>query len=69
MRVINIELNPIVEASDLAGQELTSFSEKTVLKPEDIRMAPWPMVLTQWHLVSMAGSPPNAIFEKLYRQS
>jgi hypothetical protein len=66
--LINIELDPIVEAANAKGAGLAQLMTATGLSAGYIAKIPWPMVLTEWHLVSMAGSPPNKRFAELYPQ-
>ena len=67
--VIAIDLKPAVEASQavqLNQESGVALIKDTGLSVEQIRLAPWPMVLTQWHLLASRGTPPNQAFANLY---
>jgi len=64
-----IELKPVMEVANSPHQFLVEHPEITNLSQEDVVKAPWPMVLTQWHLLSLEGSPPNSAFEQLYTKA
>lgn len=66
--LISTEITPIVDAANSIGPAMAELVSKTGLSPGEISRAPWPMVLTQWHLLSLSGSPPNERFKKLYSQ-
>lgn len=50
----------------IANLELPNVIEAANSSASAIRNAPWPMVITQWHLLALMGTPMNEAMEKLY---
>jgi len=66
LNLVTLEAKEVIDASNLQGQARTDFLNGVKLEDKDLNMAPWLVVMTQWHLLSMTGHPPNEAFQRLY---
>lgn len=64
--LVNFDMQPVVAAANFEGEELRGLMERTGLEEGTIRMLPWPMALTVYHLLGMQGMATIAKVDRLY---